>query len=70
MHRGCAIEKIYTDLLLHSCDSARGDSGSPLLLLERGAVHIIGIHVAILGGENRQGAAVPAATFASANRPR
>ena len=72
IHRGCSV--VSGDLaqhgaLLHRCDSAPGDSGSPLLLFDRGTPSIIGIHVAILGrSEERVGAAVPTIAFDAAAR--
>jgi protease YdgD len=72
MHRGCAIVgRLATPaVLLHRCDSAPGDSGSPLLLFANGEPSLIGIHVAVLTRQDtRVGAAVPAVAFAGAAPP-
>jgi protease YdgD len=56
LHRGCALlpEQPAPGLLLHDCDSAPGDSGSPLLAWGDGEARILGIHVAIAGPPGRR----------------
>jgi protease YdgD len=49
VHRGCTAQ---TDapaagLLLHTCDSMPGESGSPVLLLEGDKAWLVGIHAAV-----------------------
>jgi protease YdgD len=68
LHRGCRLEEVQPapGLLLHDCDSAPGDSGSPLIALGDGEARIIGIHIAVAGLHGHRvgiavaGASVPA----------
>src|SRR5262249_49521338 len=64
MHRGCRIVGEAAGILSHSCDSALGDSGSPLLLFRRGVPTLVGMQVAVVSRpEGRLGPAVPASAF-------
>lgn len=56
----CAISGFFEDRtgIADSCDVDRGDSGSPLLVLERGEVRVAGLHV--LGGRTDNGKAAGA----------
>jgi protease YdgD len=51
LHRGCHLEAAQSapGLILHDCDSAPGDSGSPLLAVDGADVRILGIHVGVAG---------------------
>jgi V8-like Glu-specific endopeptidase len=51
----CAVSGFYEGGtgILHSCDVAKGDSGSPLLVLDAGEVRVAGLHV--LNGRARGG---------------
>jgi len=68
LHRGCRLEAAQPAprFLLHDCDSAPGDSGSPLLALGDGEARILGVHVGVAGIDGRRvgvavaGANVPA----------
>jgi protease YdgD len=50
VHDGCAV--LWTPpgsrLLRHDCDATRGDSGSPILVREDGAMRVLAIHVATM----------------------
>ena len=66
---GCGVKGTGSGgrIVVHDCDAVRGDSGAPMLLLDGGAVALIGIHVARGGqGGATVGLAVPAAAFAAA----
>ncbi len=43
----CAISGFFQGRggILHSCDISKGDSGSPLLVMDRGKFRVIGLHV-------------------------
>jgi protease YdgD len=46
-HEGCKLlPPVSTNLLRHDCDATRGDSGSPILVVEQGEVRLAAIHVA------------------------
>ncbi len=47
---GCALQALGADgrLIVHGCAAPRGDSGSPLLVFDRGAFRVIGINVVAL----------------------
>ena len=50
LHHGCRlIKKVGAGLLAHDCDATKGDSGSPLFLIDAGRIAIIGLHVATAG---------------------
>jgi V8-like Glu-specific endopeptidase len=51
----CAFAGFFQDRggILHSCSIAKGDSGSPLLILDDGNIHAIGLH--ILHGDSSRG---------------
>lgn len=68
VHAGCSItdQDGRVGLLFHSCDATRGDSGSPLLLRQDGAVELMALHVAVAEGAGvSRGVAIPAARFAA-----
>lgn len=68
VHAGCSITDAdgRVGLLFHSCDATRGDSGSPLLLRQDGAVELVALHVAVAeGAGGSRGVAIPAARFAA-----
>ena len=49
-------------LLLHDCDATRGDSGSPLLVVDDRQTRIVAVHVGVATGDGQAfGVAVPAA---------
>ena len=46
-HEGCQLlPAVSTNLLRHDCDATRGDSGSPILMVEPGGMRLAAIHVA------------------------
>ncbi len=51
---GCEIKGFFGDKrgIAHGCDLAKGDSGSPLLLLAAGKLSVIGLHVLDLQTKN------------------
>ena len=52
-------------VITHDCDATYGDSGSPILVRERGDYRLIGIHVGVHGrGEQARGVAVTRDAFA------
>jgi len=63
-HDGCVIDGRMGTVLLHNCDAVHGDSGSPMLVFEKGEPKLVGIHVAVVDGV--RGAAVPYSAFAAA----
>jgi protease YdgD len=48
IHDGCAVlwAPPGSPVLRHDCDATKGDSGSPILVREEGAMRVLGIHVA------------------------
>ena len=53
-HEGCKLlPPVSTNLLRHDCDATRGDSGSPILVVEQGGVRLAAIHVATTMGDGR-----------------
>jgi protease YdgD len=48
IHDGCAVlwAPPGSPVLRHDCDATRGDSGSPILVREGGALRVLAIHVA------------------------
>jgi protease YdgD len=48
VHDGCAVlwAPPGSPVLRHDCDATRGDSGSPILVREDGAMRVLAIHVA------------------------
>jgi protease YdgD len=53
-HEGCKLlPPVSTNLLRHDCDATRGDSGSPILTVEQGELHLAGIHVATTLGHGQ-----------------
>ncbi|CAK0779645.1 protease YdgD [Gammaproteobacteria bacterium] len=69
IHSDCKIAGSADNgqLLLHTCDSAHGDSGSPLWLRAGNERYIVGIHVGVMDLKGRRlGVAVPAMAFAEA----
>ncbi|CAK0747878.1 protease YdgD [Gammaproteobacteria bacterium] len=72
IHRGCQVtgSAFSGHLLLHTCDSAQGDSGSPLWLRTTTGIQLAGIHVGVVELKEfkgrKLGVAVPAAAFAKA----
>jgi protease YdgD len=77
MHKGCTAQ---TDapaagLILHTCDSMPGESGSPILLLDGDKTWLIGLHTAVssdftshVGYRARAGHGVSASMFEEAAR--
>ncbi len=77
MHKGCTAQ---TDapaagLILHTCDSMPGESGSPILLLEGDKAWLVGLHTAVssdftpqVGYRARAGHGVSASMFEEAAR--
>ena len=53
-------------LLLHDCDATRGDSGSPLLVVDDRETRLVAVHVGVATADGQAfGVAVPAAGLAS-----
>jgi protease YdgD len=48
IHDGCSVlwAPPGSPVLRHDCDATRGDSGSPILVRENGAIRVLAIHVA------------------------
>jgi len=76
-HKGCTaqIDAPAAGLILHTCDSMPGESGSPLLLLDGGKAWLVGIHSAVasdftpqVGHRALAGYGVAAAMFEQAAR--
>ncbi len=68
-HDGCRLLGWTADqtVLTHDCDATNGDSGSPILAIDGGAVRIVGLHVGTLGrGDWALGLAIPGATIRGA----
>lgn len=63
-NRSCAIIGLANDghLALHDCDATFGDSGSPILLKERGQFAIVAIHIGI-DRQSGRGVAVTSKAF-------
>ncbi|BBK32861.1 protease YdgD [Stella humosa] len=54
-------------LLAHDCDAVRGDSGSPILAIVDGRIHLLGVHSGHgQGPKGTIGVAVPATAFRDA----
>jgi len=77
VHKGCTaqIDGRAAGLLLHTCDSMPGESGSPVLLLAGEEAWLVGIHTAVasdftpqVGYRARAGYGVSASMFAEAAR--
>lgn len=67
LHDGCGLlERVDGDrVLLTDCDSTHGDSGSPLLIKQRGKIWIVGVASAIAVRGSKTGSyAVSADAFA------
>ena len=49
-HQGCRLTAdVGRGLVGHDCDATKGDSGSPLFVVEKDRISIIGLHVATAG---------------------
>ena len=69
VHDGCGADGVALNgrVILHDCDATRGDSGSPLLLIEGTGASIVGVHIGFSDNDGRRrGAAVSAAAFGPA----
>ena len=50
IHQGCRLTAdVGRGLVGHDCDATKGDSGSPLFVVEKDRIAIIGLHVATAG---------------------
>lgn len=76
-HKGCTAQTDApaTGLILHTCDSMPGESGSPILLLDGDKAWLVGIHTAVssdftpqVGYSARAGHGVSASMFEAAAR--
>jgi protease YdgD len=77
VHQGCAArtDAPAAGLLLHTCDSMPGESGSPILLLDGDKAWLVGIHTAVssdftpqVGYRAKAGHGVSASMFEEAAR--
>ena len=69
LHDGCAVigHAAQTYILTHTCDAARGESGSPLLVRTPQGFALVGLHVGVLNGSDQaRGLAVHAPAFQAA----
>ena len=77
VHKGCTVrtDAPAAGLIVHTCDSMPGESGSPILLLDGDKAWLVGIHTAVssdftpqVGYRARAGHGVSASMFEEAAR--